>query len=91
MTSIYFSISIATAAMKLSQTWRISKFYQIKLREKATNIILLIRSSPYIIKPFLHDVQNITLIHSFPLKTGKKLLPPFNKRGYSYSEIKLRL
>lgn len=35
MTSIYFSISIATAAMKLPQTKRISKFYWFILKEKS--------------------------------------------------------
>lgn len=50
-------------------------------------IMLLIRSRPYISRWF-DDIQNITLVHSFPLKTGKKLLSLFNKCGYWYSEIK---
>lgn len=49
-------------------------------------IMLLIKSNPYISKQF-HDVQNKPA-HFFSLKTGKKLVFPFNKCKYWYSEIK---
>ena len=47
------------------------------LREEAMPIISLIKVNPNISKHF-HDIQNIRLVHSFSLKTGKKLVSPFN-------------
>lgn len=76
MTSIYFSISIATVAMKLPQTQRISKLYQIMLRDKVMIIMLLMDQDPLLVNNFImYKISQLVL--PFLWRQGRNYYLPF--------------